>query len=350
MIEYIQLRNFQSHKDSELEFSPGVNVIIGDSDQGKTAIMRAFYWLIFGKPSGDSMRKWNTKADTEVTVETAEHQISRIRGKSVNQYIVDNDSYTGFGQSVPEPVSTILNVNEINFMRQLDPPFLFSKTAGEVAQYLNRLINLDVIDSSLSNIKRMHSQAEQSANSHLAEAQRIQHTLDGYSWTEEAEVDITKLEKKEARLARLKKAAEELGGILELLDACSVAVKKFAHTEALGKRIDLLVAASKEIQYKELKGVGLRNVLSQAVNTKAALAKLPATKGAEKAIAALEQRAAKQGTAQAAYNVLEIALTDMWHYAENKQKVLADYTRSVALLNKHMPDTCPLCEQPIRRK
>ena len=89
MIEYIQLRNFQSHKDSELEFSPGVNVIIGDSDQGKTAIMRAFYWLIFGKPSGDSMRKWNTKADTEVTVETAEHQISRIRGKSVNQYIVE---------------------------------------------------------------------------------------------------------------------------------------------------------------------------------------------------------------------------------------------------------------------
>ncbi|MCK9524299.1 MAG: AAA family ATPase, partial [Limnochordia bacterium] len=39
MIEKLTLKNFQSHKHSELEFAPGLNAIIGQSDSGKSALL-----------------------------------------------------------------------------------------------------------------------------------------------------------------------------------------------------------------------------------------------------------------------------------------------------------------------
>jgi len=57
MIKYLQIQNFQSHKDSLLEFDPGVNVIVGSSDSGKTAVIRALRWLVWNRPSGDAFRR-----------------------------------------------------------------------------------------------------------------------------------------------------------------------------------------------------------------------------------------------------------------------------------------------------
>ena len=347
MIEYIQLRNFRTHKESELEFCPGVNVIVGDSDSGKTNIMRAIYWLAFGRPSGDSMRRRGANADTEVTIETAEHQISRIRGNTNNQYIVNDEVFKGFGQTVPPPVSDILNVNELNFMRQMDLPFLFSKTAGEVAQYLNRLINLDIIDSSLSNIKRMHSQAAASASSYQMEIQRLTHTLESYSWTDDADTDITKLEKKEARVDRLKTTAAHLDTVLDDVHSHAEYVKQCAYVPGLVVQIQKLCSAFEHAQSNTTTYTALRSAVVAAQNAQAGLAKLPATKGAEKALQALEQRVVQCDTASTVRWRLHAAVTEARADADSLQTILAEYTRSVVLLNKAMPETCPLCGQEI---
>lgn len=348
MIEYIQLRNFQSHKETEMEFHPGVNAIVGESDHGKTAIMRAFYWAIFGKPSGDSMRRHGTKRDTEVTIETAEHQISRIRGNSANQYIINDEVLKGFGQSVPQPVIDALNINEINFMRQLDPPFLFSKTAGEVAQYLNRLINLDVIDTSLSNIKRMHSQAVQSAEGHLAEVQRLEKALEGYAWTDEAEVAVARLEKKQVTVERMKKTADELDTILDEVFKYEQTASKYAYTKRLLQRVQMFHTEYESIQKDKEHYATLRNAVSLVKQTAAALHSLPATKGAEKALLALEKRIAARALVQEAYRLLDKAI-EQWADAKNDVNlILAEHRRSVAQLKQAMPDVCPLCEQEIK--
>ncbi|MBP1308707.1 exonuclease SbcC [Paenibacillus sp. 1182] len=44
--------NFQSHEYTDLEFSRGLNVLVGESRQGKTAILRGFQWMYENKPSG----------------------------------------------------------------------------------------------------------------------------------------------------------------------------------------------------------------------------------------------------------------------------------------------------------
>ena len=58
MIKQLNIHNFQSHEDSSLNFTEGVNVIIGASDSGKSAIIRALKFVVYNSPSGSDMRSW----------------------------------------------------------------------------------------------------------------------------------------------------------------------------------------------------------------------------------------------------------------------------------------------------
>jgi DNA repair exonuclease SbcCD ATPase subunit len=51
MILSLHLVNFETHKDSLIEFSPGMNVIRGSTDQGKSTIRRALTYVVFKKRS-----------------------------------------------------------------------------------------------------------------------------------------------------------------------------------------------------------------------------------------------------------------------------------------------------------
>lgn len=48
----IVLENFQSHGYTELDCSRELNIFVGESRQGKTAVLRAFQWVYENKPSG----------------------------------------------------------------------------------------------------------------------------------------------------------------------------------------------------------------------------------------------------------------------------------------------------------
>ncbi|MCL6636233.1 MAG: ATP-binding protein, partial [Peptococcaceae bacterium] len=51
------MENFQSHRYTELVLAPTMTVLIGESDQGKSAVVRALRWLLYNRPQGaDFMR------------------------------------------------------------------------------------------------------------------------------------------------------------------------------------------------------------------------------------------------------------------------------------------------------
>lgn len=52
-IKKVIIENFQSHKYTELDFDEHLNVIVGPSDQGKSAIIRGIKWALFNEPSGN---------------------------------------------------------------------------------------------------------------------------------------------------------------------------------------------------------------------------------------------------------------------------------------------------------
>ena len=51
-IKKIIIDNFQSHEHTEIEFGPGLNVIVGPSDYGKSAVVRALRWVLYNEPRG----------------------------------------------------------------------------------------------------------------------------------------------------------------------------------------------------------------------------------------------------------------------------------------------------------
>ena len=56
MLEYLRIRNLALIEDMELEFSPGMNVLTGETGAGKSFILKALGFLLGDKLSADMVR------------------------------------------------------------------------------------------------------------------------------------------------------------------------------------------------------------------------------------------------------------------------------------------------------
>jgi DNA repair ATPase RecN len=157
MIKSLNIKNFQSHKDTNVSFTDGINVITGSSDCGKSAILRALYLAIENRPSGESYRTLEngvfTKKDTEVSMTVDDNEVTRVKGNTNNSYKVNDVELNAFGTSVPDEVSKALNIQDINIQKQFDKAFLLDDTPGKIAEHLNKMANLEIIDITLKNLK-----------------------------------------------------------------------------------------------------------------------------------------------------------------------------------------------------
>lgn len=149
----ITLKNFQSHKNSVLNLSKGINAIVGNSDCGKSAVMRGILWAITNKPSGDSFisnsikdSKGKIKGECSVSIDG----VARIKSKEFNGYVCGQETYEALRTDVPTDISEKFNISDVNIQRQMDGAFMLSNTPGENAKFINELVNLEVIDTATS--------------------------------------------------------------------------------------------------------------------------------------------------------------------------------------------------------
>lgn len=153
MIESVHIQNFQSHKDTKICFTEGVNVLIGASDAGKSAIFRAIQWCLYNRPLGDGFRSyWG--GDTSVTLRFFDgRELTRIKGKGVNSYFIDGIELKAFGTQPPDEVLALHNLDQtLNVQAQIDPIFLLQSSPGEVAKHFNEIADLEKIDITSKNL------------------------------------------------------------------------------------------------------------------------------------------------------------------------------------------------------
>lgn len=156
MLERLYIQNFQVHDKLVVEFDPGITTIVGPSDVGKSAIIRALRWVCTNTPGGDEFVRTGTRGTT-VRLFVDGHEVTRRRGGDVNEYLLDGSRYVSFGRTVPEAILDILNTGEVCWQRQHDAPYWFSSTPGEVSRELNAVVNLGIIDGTLANVaRRLH--------------------------------------------------------------------------------------------------------------------------------------------------------------------------------------------------
>ena len=135
------VKNFQRHEKTVIDLDPQVTVFVGRSRRGKSSVLRAFRWVCRNRPSGTAFVRWGADR-CSVTLD----DVSRVRGKGVNEYRIGTAKYRAVGSEVPPPVQQLLNTSDLNFQRQLDGPFWFALPPGRVAQELNKVVNLEEID------------------------------------------------------------------------------------------------------------------------------------------------------------------------------------------------------------
>ena len=225
MLQSISLQNFQSHKKSILEFHKGINVITGPSNNGKSSILRALYWAIYNRPSGDSyVSHWNRDKNdkpiksTKVTVINDNGTIERRKGfikaddkqKVFNGYIVNDNYLEAIGQDVPDEVTKLFNIDNVNIQKQMDAPFLLSESAGEVARFFNQTIRLDLIDKILAKAESKRREANKDKSRLESEQVQIEKEILNYSWLEDAEILTDKIEIIENRIESNEEISKKL--------------------------------------------------------------------------------------------------------------------------------------------
>lgn len=355
MFVSLRLKNFQSHEDTFIQFHKGVNALIGLSDSGKSAILRALNWVLFNRPDGDEFRSWwGGDCEVELVVEEGA-KVTRRRTKSDNAYFLDlpgekQKQFRAFGRfQVPDEIQAVLRVNEINFQAQMDAPFLLSSSPGEVAQILNRTVNLDVIDSSLSNIRKKKDKATSGLKAAQKRVEDLTKSLESFKYLEDMEKDVAVLEMLLGQRDRLKAKRQGLVtrmteiAALELRQRNASALVKaepeveklltlIRERDDLNKRADDLWSIGNDYS-KKVKAIGAhRRLLAAAPLVESAL-----------------ELAQKRENLAERDRQLVLLVSDYRKKYELKVNTQREVKRLQEDFDRAMGDTCILCGQGVAR-
>lgn len=148
MLKELIVHNYQSHVKSKFVFVPGVNVITGLSQSGKTAgIIRSLVLLFTNRPSGLRFKNKYMEGPVKVEAKFEEgNEVAIVKDQGVNQYILNGQVFERFGSAVPEEVKQVLNMGDINLQAQLDSPFLITDSASQISRAINKITRLEDVD------------------------------------------------------------------------------------------------------------------------------------------------------------------------------------------------------------
>jgi len=211
-IERLFVQNFQCHEDLLVVFDSDIVTVVGPSDAGKSAILRALRWVAFNRPAGTGfIRRGADGARVRIRVDG--RTVERSRNGKANAYRVGRDRFEAFGADVPPAASALLGLVPENFAGQHDPPFWLSLSPPELARELNRVVDLDLIDwlaSFLAGRLRALRAEEAVLAGRLAEARR---EAAAGTWALVADRGLRRLEELEAARAV---AEREAAGLADL--------------------------------------------------------------------------------------------------------------------------------------
>jgi len=198
MIQKIAGKNFQGYKEFEMEFHPGVNVVIGKSDAGKSAAFRLIEWVRANRPLGDAFRsEWGGTTEGQIWT-TDDQTVKRVKGEAENSYQINSAKpLKAFGQNPPEGINQVLMLDEINVQNQNETPFLLGKplwSPGEVARVLNQAASLEDIDTATRNLTKGYRTSLRQIESNEKALEDHEQELKKYQNLPELEELITELE------------------------------------------------------------------------------------------------------------------------------------------------------------
>lgn len=170
-IEKIVIHNFQSHADTAIALDTGFNVIVGESHQGKSAILRAIRWVAEGKPAGKGIIRIGEKdAFVELTLKngTIIRRFISARENGYKVYLPSGETMEGNTKMVPQ-IQALLGWNSmpigeneeipLNHLRQGDSWYLIGDkyTSSDRARILGAINKTEGADAAIKDFDKENS-------------------------------------------------------------------------------------------------------------------------------------------------------------------------------------------------
>jgi len=185
-IQKFILENFQSHDHTVIEFHPNYNCLVGIGDSGKTSVIRALSFILFGVWDGSWIRH-GAKFCRLILITNNGIEIIREKGEGINRYVVhqpgkEEQIYESFGIHVPQEIEQLLQIFRVqidnkeflnlNLSEQHDDLFLLKKPGSYKAKVFGQLSGGHYLDHALRELNK--DKRNLNAEKHLKETECLE--------------------------------------------------------------------------------------------------------------------------------------------------------------------------------
>lgn len=267
MVE-VEVRDFQSIEKAAFQID-GFSVVVGRSNIGKSALVRALKAALTGAPASSFVRHGaaclrRTKKAKTCKCFASVHMVAEgfdllwEKGDAINRYTFNGAIYDKAERGTPDflqpdfaPVKVGDRQELLQVADQFSPIFLLDQTGGSVADTLSDVARLDRINAAMRLAEKDRKEASQTRKVREKDVADLRVKLAGYDGLDAALADVQGLADRQVLIEKQERGLERVDGYLaqaasfasvirELSQVVSVQVSDPAELRAGQKNLDRL--------------------------------------------------------------------------------------------------------------
>ena len=225
----LHIENFQAISDMDLEFEQGINIIVGQSNSGKTSVLRAIDTVVNNGSGSAEFIKWETKK-ASIEMDYNNNNVKWSRTLKDIEYDINDSKYLKVGSSdlfkllpnngfVRDPQGEFSNMED-----EWTLPFPFYKSSSEVFKLFENIFSVSDSAKILKCMKENEDNLKKELTNKENEIERIQLKIDSI---EKLNIEETVEQLKEYK-EKLQRVNSELASIKEDINYLKEMSKKLS--------------------------------------------------------------------------------------------------------------------------
>lgn len=356
MIKEIIIEGFESYAKQKLKLHRGLNVIVGDTDTGKSGIVRAIDWFSKNRPKGEPFRNEFLDDKENVKVEVSffgkdKLKINREKGKKVNRYTIDEAEYKALRTDVPEEVKNISRINPVNIQGQhpSEQYFLLTDSPSQVAKKLNSVTGLSIMDKAQTECNSQVRSNNSKLKIYELEIEVTKKKLKELNWVDSAAISLKELEKDKKALNLKQEQKDRLYAHLSILNRLDFT--PFVNLNKAKKALKSLVSEKSKINTLTEKQNRVLSLTEQLHNIRIELDAYKDMSEAKKTLKTLENLDERISNTEISVHKVSYLIKNILSIESDEHKNNAEINTLNKNIKNHIETKgCPICKSTTYRK